>query len=132
MEHTKQELTNSIQEVLNYISVQKKEQNFFNKQYYKLSKNFIPTEYKKKTFLDKLFPKKYNEYLKKYAHSQKTKKELEELSHNSFLIQMEIEELECLLFKLQGELSEYNSTKTNTEHAINKNNKNHERDVTLE
>lgn len=130
MKQNKEELLHEIQDILNYISLQKKEQDSLNNQYRELSKNFTPIKYRKPTLLEHIFPRKYYRFLKSYAKSQKTEKELEDLSHNSFLLQVDIEELECVLFKLQGDLSEYNPSTNDTKHNISKNKP--ERDVTLE
>lgn len=131
MEQEKQDLINQIQDILNYIETLKKQKNSFDDEYKKLSNTYTPIVYKKPSLLDKIFSSKYKIFLRDYAHSERTKKELEELNHNSLLIQMEIEALECVLFKLQNELSKYNSSQDNSEHTINQNSIN-EKDVILE
>lgn len=120
MKKNKETLLSEIQELLSYISNLKERQASFNSQYKELSKAFVPVVYRPKKFWDKIFPMRYKKFTKNYIESETKRKNLENLDDTILLLQMEIENCEDGLYKLQYELSKLESEDNTIENIINK------------
>ena len=90
-----------IQSLLEYIDILTETRDSFIKQYKELSKSFISIKYREKTFLDKIFFKRYENFLNNYETSKKKEHEMIELDDNILQLQIEIEQSEAFLYSLQ-------------------------------
>ena len=90
-----------IQSLLEYIAILTETRDSFINQYKELSKSFISIKYREKTFLDKIFFKRYENFLNNYETSKKKEHEMIELDDNILQLQIEIEQSEAFLYSLQ-------------------------------
>ena len=102
----KENISDQMKTLLKHISILKETRNSFNKQYKELSEGFISVKHREKTFLDKIFIKRYKKYLDNYENSKQKEIELNELNDNILQLQIEIERLEEFLYSLQKQFSD--------------------------
>ena len=104
----------AIQDLLEYIDKLKQEQSNLQSQYKNLSANFVPVTYRNENFLDKIIPYRYKKFKKSYIESQRKERKLKNIDKNILLLQLEIEENENFLYRLQREMSNANFSQIST------------------
>lgn len=124
MEENKTKNLAAIQDLIKHINYLKQDQVSLRKQYQNLSADFVPVTYRNKKFLDKIIPFRYKKFQKSYDESERKKRNLKNIDDNILLLQIEIEESEIFLYRLQNDMSHSISLPENSmEKSINNSNK---------